>query len=229
MFRKYLNLGNTNPIQFTTINSFTISILGEWLVQTIELKVIGKSYDKKINQNTIEKPEINPYVGKKPEIIDETKGDKKVEITIDKKENFTDYDIDRFKHMTAFRMLIGNPFTYVWYTKYLPFLFPSNSGKLSTKMICSKIAFDQTIFGPWCIVSFNYFMCTVNGKEHDESMKRCQRDFWPIMILDWCLWPTLSFFNFRYTPINYQPSVVYCASMIWTGILSWMYNREVSE
>ena len=120
MFKKYLNLGNTNPILFTSVNSLTISILGEWLVQTIELKYQGKSYDKKIDKNIREKHETTNQI----------KNDKKVESTIEKNEKFTNYDIDRFKNMTTYRVILYNPLTYVWYTKFLPHLFPAPTGKI---------------------------------------------------------------------------------------------------
>ena len=220
MLKKYIQLGNTNPFLFTSINSFTISLLGEYMIQTFELKVMGRTYDKNVTKNIID--------DKNEKNTDQIKQNN--ENISNKLQSYTDYDIDRFKKMTMYRVFVGNPLTYTWYTKAIPYIFPVNSGsKITTKKVLWKVSFDQTIFAPWCIVVFNYFMMTMDGNKHEQSMKRIQRDFYSIMLIDWFLWPALSFVNFKYVPINYQPSVVYCGSMVWTAIMSWFYNREVSE
>jgi hypothetical protein len=65
-----------------------------------------------------------------------------------------------------------------------------------------------------------------NGVSFKNSNKTLKNDFSFTYALDIAMWPALMWFNFKYMPINYQPSVVYCGSMVWTAVLSAIYNRE---
>ena len=129
--------------------------------------------------------------------------------------------------MTWYRIGFQNPLSYIWYTKFLPHVFPPSPGRTDTlKIVLGKIFLDQSIFAPWCIIFFNIFMCKFNGKNTAETQKLVQTDFWKILWIDISYWPLLSFCNFRFIPINYQPTVVYIGSMVWTAIMSYMYNRD---
>jgi hypothetical protein len=105
-------------------------------------------------------------------------------------------------------------------------VFPPVPGPMPTKLVLRKIAYDQSILAPWFIVMFNYVMMGFEGKTHREANIQIQNDFWFTYMYDLMFWPTISFFNFKYIPINYQPSVIYSASLIWTGIMSYIYNRD---
>lgn len=71
-------------------------------------------------------------------------------------------------------------------------------------VVLCKVALDQLTYGPFS----NWYYFYVIGWLEGRSMASCHaavaRDFWPLMVANWKVWPLVTLINFKFVPLNLQ-------------------------
>ncbi|PYH94267.1 hypothetical protein BO71DRAFT_483940 [Aspergillus ellipticus CBS 707.79] len=94
--------------------------------------------------------------------------------------------------------------------------------KLNVTNTVAKIVIDQLIGGAWNTVAFIMTMGLLRGQEWGFIAQQIQKDFWPIMIAGFKLWPFVSILNFTVVPTDKRLLVGSLFGVIWAIYLSLM-------
>lgn len=69
----------------------------------------------------------------------------------------------------------------------------------------------------------------MDGISTDQLFEKWNRDIPIYMFADFCYWPPVQFFNFRLVQLKYQSLLVYCATFVFTLVMSAIESREISQ
>ncbi|PWY72314.1 hypothetical protein BO70DRAFT_399194 [Aspergillus heteromorphus CBS 117.55] len=94
--------------------------------------------------------------------------------------------------------------------------------KLNVTNTVAKIVIDQLIGGAWNTALFIMTMGLLRGQEWDLIVQQIQKDFWPIMIAGFKLWPFVSILNFTIVPTDKRLLVGSLFGVLWAIYLSLM-------
>ncbi|OOF91199.1 hypothetical protein ASPCADRAFT_211484 [Aspergillus carbonarius ITEM 5010] len=85
-----------------------------------------------------------------------------------------------------------------------------------------KIVIDQIVGGAWNTAAFIMAMGFLRGQDWDTILQQIQKDFWPIMVAGFKLWPFVSVLNFTVVPTDKRLLVGSLFGVLWAVYLSLM-------
>eukprot|EP00658_Telonema_sp_P-2_P060031 TRINITY_DN4906_c0_g4_i2.p1 TRINITY_DN4906_c0_g4~~TRINITY_DN4906_c0_g4_i2.p1 ORF type:complete len:215 (+),score=45.84 TRINITY_DN4906_c0_g4_i2:266-910(+) len=94
------------------------------------------------------------------------------------------------------------------------------------KEIGYKLFFDQILFQPLCINSFYLFTSALEGMSGGEIKAKMQNKVLPSWMVATPFWSVTQVMNFKLTPLQYQPIVVYIASLANNTIMSLISHAQ---
>lgn len=96
-----------------------------------------------------------------------------------------------------------------------------NPGQISVKALFKRVAADQLIMAPLGLIIFLSTMSVLEGLEWEEIKERYRRLYFPLLIVNWQIWPFVQFINFRYLPLRYRVPFSASLGVLWTIFLSF--------
>lgn len=151
------------------------------------------------------------------------------------KQEFREFD---FK-MDAYRLLemttLGFFINGVLVPKWLKFIWRRFPGT-DTRSVLQKIVVDQIVFAPFTLCF--YLPMTVLFQEFSDKKLNPSKSLSTkivdtvttkgptILMIDWMVWPTANFINFKYIPQKNQQLYYAVLSSAWTCFLSFMSWNE---
>ncbi|KAE8312976.1 hypothetical protein BDV41DRAFT_272708 [Aspergillus transmontanensis] len=94
--------------------------------------------------------------------------------------------------------------------------------KLNVKNTVAKVVIDQVVGGAWATVLFSLTMGLLRGQEYDVLVDQIRKDFWPLLIAGFKLWPLVSILNFTVVPVDKRLLVGSIFGVVWAVYLSLM-------
>uniref|UniRef100_A0A1L8D944 Putative conserved plasma membrane protein n=1 Tax=Nyssomyia neivai TaxID=330878 RepID=A0A1L8D944_9DIPT len=132
------------------------------------------------------------------------------------------YDWKRIGQMFLVGCLAG-PFHHFFY-KWMDHILPKADVVTSAK----KIFLDQTIFSPFCIITFFYSAGILENKNLGECNKELKEKFLTVYFADWTIWPTAQFINFYFLPPQYRVLYINVITMFYNVFLCYVKHTETS-
>eukprot|EP01136_Pigoraptor_vietnamica_P007370 Opistho-1_new@2633 len=129
-------------------------------------------------------------------------------------------DWARAARMGAMGLALG-PVHHHWYS-FIDRRLPSQS--LSN--VVKKVAADQAVFAPFCILSFFGGVATLEGRTPQETREEVGRKFWPTYKVDCAIWPLAQLLNFYFVPSQLRVAYVGTATLFWNVFLSHMKHSH---
>ncbi|GAA5939908.1 Mpv17/PMP22 family protein [Sporobolomyces koalae] len=94
-------------------------------------------------------------------------------------------------------------------------------GAVSLKALLKRVAADQVGMAPISLLIFLFSMSLLEGLDGDETREKIKNNYWPILFVNWQVWPLLQLINFRYVPLKYRVPFGSILGILWTGFLSF--------
>ncbi|GAA5922968.1 hypothetical protein JCM3775_006203 [Rhodotorula graminis] len=92
---------------------------------------------------------------------------------------------------------------------------------VSVVQLAKRVAADQLGLAPVSLFIFLFSMSLLEGLDSEETREKIRTNYWPILLVNWQVWPLLQTLNFRYIPLRYRVPVGSIAGIAWTCFLSW--------
>ncbi|GAA5907140.1 Mpv17/PMP22 family protein [Sporobolomyces salmoneus] len=94
-------------------------------------------------------------------------------------------------------------------------------GAVSLKALLKRVAADQLGMAPISLLIFLFSMSLLEGLNGEETQEKIKNNYWPILFVNWQVWPILQLINFRYVPLRYRVPFGSILGILWTGFLSF--------
>ncbi|GAA5886441.1 hypothetical protein JCM16303_001410 [Sporobolomyces ruberrimus] len=94
-------------------------------------------------------------------------------------------------------------------------------GAVSVKALLKRVAADQVGMAPISLLIFLFSMSLLEGLSGEETQEKIKDNYWPILFVNWQVWPLLQLINFRYVPLKYRVPFGSILGILWTGFLSF--------
>jgi len=131
------------------------------------------------------------------------------------------YNPIRTARMASIGFMLSGPMLHQWY-KILDRMV-QGSGKVA---VIKKIAADQLIFTPISLLAFLGLLNGLEGKSLEQTKEKIQRDFVPILLVNWTVWPLAQYVNFALIPAPQRVLYVTVLGIFWNSFLCYMGNRK---
>ncbi|GAA6020519.1 hypothetical protein JCM11491_001383 [Sporobolomyces phaffii] len=92
---------------------------------------------------------------------------------------------------------------------------------VSLKALLKRVAADQLGMAPISLLIFLFSMSLLEGLNGEETQEKIKNNYWPILFVNWQVWPLLQLINFRYVPLKYRVPFGSILGILWTGFLSF--------
>ncbi|XP_064596870.1 protein Mpv17-like isoform X2 [Liolophura sinensis] len=136
-------------------------------------------------------------------------GDVIAQIAVEKKDS-SNYDYKRSIRFFLFGQIIAGPLLRGWYLT-LDKLYKGNS-KRATLL---KVLTDQTVFAPSFLTFFIGTMAVMRKEPVEEVKRKIKRDFMPVLITNYKIWPAVQLVNFYFVPFQHRILVVNVVALGW--------------
>ncbi|XP_064652217.1 protein Mpv17-like isoform X2 [Lineus longissimus] len=135
--------------------------------------------------------------------------------------NTTGFDYKRNARFLGFGLFFAGPTLRFWYV----FLDRAVKGKTALATV-KRVALDQTVMAPLFLVSFISGMGALRGDSTDVIKSNLKRDFAPVLLNNYKLWPGVQLVNFYLVPLQHRLLVVNVVALGWNTYLAWMNERK---
>ncbi|GAA5849041.1 hypothetical protein JCM8547_006421 [Rhodosporidiobolus lusitaniae] len=96
---------------------------------------------------------------------------------------------------------------------------------VSVAQLAKRVAADQLGMAPISLVIFLLSMSLLEGLNAEETRQKIRDQYWPILSVNWQVWPILQLINFRYVPLPYRVPFGSICGIAWTCFLSFQTNK----
>jgi len=103
-----------------------------------------------------------------------------------------------------------------------------NATGVSVMALFKRVVADQLFMAPIGLAIFISTMAILEGLEWEEIEERYKRIYWPVLLINWQIWPILQLINFRYLPLRYRVPFSASLGVLWTVFLSFK-NAKASS
>lgn len=197
---QWINFGLRRPFIFTAVNGVCIGFVGDFIAQNFEIQSKKRQDDKMnsldSNENFVEKSNVE----------------------------IQKYDYERALQIVYVRLIL-TPFMTIWFIKMQPLQAPMSRNKNSLQVL-KKLCLNEQIFAPCFQIGFMYTMNRLKNKSHGEAMIYIQNNILDLYKSSLCYWPLWNSINFRYIPVNLQPSYAMVGALLWSCYLSYFLNSR---
>ncbi len=133
-----------------------------------------------------------------------------------------DYDFKRTFRFMGLGLCVFGPTMHVWYS----FLDRLIKGTRST-MVAKKVFADQAFFLPIYLGGFIVLMSCLRKENVGEIRRKMLRDYKPMLITSYELWPAVQVLNFAVIPNHHRVLVINFVGLLWNTYLS--YKSEQAD
>lgn len=115
-------------------------------------------------------------------------------------------------------LLIRGPVVHFWYeimSKIIRSLGVSPSAESTTPVVLAKVALDQAVFSPPFNLSYFYIIGLMQGMSTETIRANVARDFIPLMLANYKVWPIVNLVNFKFVPAKLQVLFGNLVSIAW--------------
>ncbi|GAA6036812.1 hypothetical protein JCM8097_003490 [Rhodosporidiobolus ruineniae] len=95
---------------------------------------------------------------------------------------------------------------------------------VSVAQLAKRVAADQLAMAPVSLFIFLLSMAMLEGLNEEETKQKIRDNYWPILRVNWQVWPILQLLNFRYVPLPYRVPFASICGIAWTCFLSFQTN-----
>ncbi|KAK6446443.1 hypothetical protein FP744_10002693 [Trichoderma asperellum] len=92
--------------------------------------------------------------------------------------------------------------------------------RLSLTNTAVKFLLDQSLSAPLNTVAFIYLMGGMTFQSNSQIWDNIQRDFWPMLVAGYRVWPIVGLLNLSVVPFDYRQLVGSIAGLFWGIFLS---------
>ncbi|CAD5125525.1 unnamed protein product [Dimorphilus gyrociliatus] len=144
-------------------------------------------------------------------------GDLIAQIFIEKK-SFKDYDAQRTIRFGFVGLFIAGPSMHYWY-RWLDkvIITPKKCLKAATK----KTLLDQLVFLPVYLGGYIGVMGALRNEKFKEINEKITRDFSPLLINSYQIWPVVQILNFHYVPLKYRIFLINIVGLAWNTYIGY--------
>ena len=136
--------------------------------------------------------------------------------TIGERKTLKDYDYARTVRFFGVGLLVAGPTMNLWYSS----LDKVVRGTATTAAL-KKVFWDQSLFLPVYLAGFIGVMSVLRAEETHELKGKFKRDFGPLLLSSYELWPAVQIVNFYMVPLHQRILVINFVSLFWNSYISW--------
>lgn len=125
-------------------------------------------------------------------------------------------NLSRTLNMSTSFGLTSGFLCHFWY-KHLDKALPGHG----VKTVFTKIAWDQILFSPICIVACFFVACHLESKSNERLLSETVQLGGRLYLAEWFIWPPAQFFNFMYLPTRYR--------VLYDNMVSLVYDIYTSR
>lgn len=141
-----------------------------------------------------------------------------------------DPSIEHFDYLRTLRAVfygsvifspVGNKWYYFLQTKIK---WPGKTSNATLDTL-SRVFIDQFVFAP-ISVPFYFGTMTIleSGFNKDKIIEKIEKKSFSTLLSNWCIWPFIQLFNFKYIKIEHRLLTVNILSIFWNTFLSYKNN-----
>ncbi|KAK4055827.1 hypothetical protein OIO90_003081 [Microbotryomycetes sp. JL221] len=93
-------------------------------------------------------------------------------------------------------------------------------GDVSVAALAKRVAADQLGMAPVGLFIFLFSMGTLEGLDGAQIREKFRMNYWPILLVNWQIWPILQLINFRFVPLKFRVPFGSLLGILWTCFLS---------
>ena len=146
-------------------------------------------------------------------------GDVLAQVTFEQKTRQT-YDYMRMVRFCGVGLLVAGPSMNLWYS----YLDKVVRGK-PTAAALKKVFLNQSFFLPVYLAGFISVMSVLRLEESKELWQKFKRDFGPLLVSSYELWPAVQIINFYLVPLHQRILVINFVSLFWNSYISWQAEK----
>ncbi|KAK4046821.1 hypothetical protein OIV83_005817 [Microbotryomycetes sp. JL201] len=96
----------------------------------------------------------------------------------------------------------------------------STQGDVSVAALAKRVAADQLGMAPVGLFIFLFSMGTLEGLDGAQLKEKFRQNYFPILLVNWQVWPILQLINFRFVPLKFRVPFGSLLGILWTCFLS---------
>ena len=143
-------------------------------------------------------------------------GDMLAQFIVERKDLST-YDPFRTARFLFVGFCLAGPGMHLWYSRLDRFI----KGSRTLRNALKKTAVDQAFFMPFYLAVFIMVMAVLRREKSEEISRRLSRDFQPMLITSYGLWPAVQLINFWAVPLHLRIPVINVVGLAWNTYISW--------
>ncbi|ODQ81777.1 hypothetical protein BABINDRAFT_160015 [Babjeviella inositovora NRRL Y-12698] len=93
----------------------------------------------------------------------------------------------------------------------------------------ARVFIDQACFPPVSVPFYYVVMTLLEQKSMEDIKEKLRLNYWPTLLSNWTVWPTIQLFNFGFVKVEYRLIVVNIVSLGWNCYISFMNNKKTPE
>ena len=148
-------------------------------------------------------------------------GDVLAQLVVERRK-LSEFEVGRTARFFGCGLLIFGPTMYVWYMG-LDRIVRTPRLLLAA---WNKMLWDQIVFLPPYIWVYIAVMAKLRGEDNREMQRKCERDFMPVLIASYKLWPAAQMLNFYYIPLKHRIPVMNSIGLLWNTYVGWKAERK---
>lgn len=87
------------------------------------------------------------------------------------------------------------------------------------EIVVGKMALDQLLFAPAHLLYYMHALGWLEGKPFAATQAKVAAEFFPLLKLNWCLWPAVALINYKFVPPALRSAFLNLIGIGWTLIL----------
>lgn len=135
------------------------------------------------------------------------------------------YNVERSVRGFTWACCIFTPIAHVWYNKFLERVIPG----ATMESVVKKVALDQGLFGPVMNAGYLAWSVASAGGSKADVQSKLERDLWPVLKLNWAIWPAYQMVNFKFVPPALQIPFINVGVLGWSTYLALVASKDSTE
>lgn len=152
-------------------------------------------------------------------------GDFLAQFFIEKRMTWKEYDKSRTLRYLTVGLFVLGPSMHIWYTSLDRIIKRRTTLKVAVK----KMLMDQGLYLPPYIATFIVVMSKLRFESNSEVKTKLYRDFKPILLASYQLWPLVQIGNFYFVPLQHRILVMNLVGLMWNTYIAWKAEIEQKE
>lgn len=133
-----------------------------------------------------------------------------------------DYDVTRTVRFAFVGAALAGPCMFVWYRALDRHVrFRSKGARTVVKTLA-----DQILFLPPYLGGFVAVMAALRGEDAKTIHEKLSRDFKPMLMTSYGVWPITQLFNFYVLPFKHRILLINLVCLFWNSYIGWKAERK---